>query len=606
VTESSRPLLRQPWALVAAALVLAAYAAVLSAMPKGAFWSPDEGAKFIQLHSLEWRHGLRYAIPYGAQHIDPEFEFYPTRCRFEDIYPVPRAGGGVTFHWPMWFPLGSRLLVDAFGLTGLYVVPLLSGWLIALLAGRLIGAWDTLLAPLAILAVGLATPIAFFSLTFWEHTLATLLGLAALTLVAGGRPRRIATLWLIAPLLLAAALLRIEMLLFGIAVLCAWFAAGRWEGHGARAAERAHPTTTRSRRGASIALAVVLVAVLVLLFAEVVPDRHRWILTMLPHYLSGSVAKLPYLGEALTGVLVDMPGNQSPAIPNLWRYAALAACLVAAWAPRARTPRAEAIALLVALAVVLELSMYLVVRPQPYLTLHGFLPVAPLIVLAPYALSSAWRQRRYPQLVIAVAATAYALLAFAAIFVFQVSAEGAPPTGLQWGNRYLLTLYPIGTVLALAALVDYQRSARPAWLKRSVIAAAVGLLLCGVLLEVRGVWMLRESRRLAATWQEALRGGPPVMTDVWWLPAAMAPLFISHEVQCVRHVGDLNGWVPLAAQHGVDTVVFAGFHTLDADAVRPPGFAVTAEGEQIVSGLHLTRLRFTPVGGPVDAGAATR
>jgi hypothetical protein len=103
--------------------------------------------------------------------------------------------------------------------------------------------------------------------------------------------------------------------------------------------------------------------------------------------------------------------------------------------------------------------------------------------------------------------------------------------------------------------------------------------------------MLVEGRRLVATWQAALRGGPPVVTDVWWLPAAMAPLFISHELQCVRQADDLGEWVDVAAQHGVDTVVFASFRPLGRD-IRAPGYDVSSEGEQIVSGLHLTRLRF--------------
>src|SRR5215470_202956 len=155
-------------------------------MPKGAFWSPDEGAKYIQLHSIEWLDGLRYTIAYGGERIDPTFEFYPARCRFEDIYPMPLDDGRVKFHWPIWFPLASRAPVALFGLTGLYLLPLLGGWLIALLAGQLSRAWDRRLAPFAILAVGLATPVAFFSLTFWEHTLATALALGALAIVAAG------------------------------------------------------------------------------------------------------------------------------------------------------------------------------------------------------------------------------------------------------------------------------------------------------------------------------------------------------------------------------------------------------------------------------------
>lgn len=594
-------MLRQPWAVAAAALVLAVYAAVLSVMPKGAFWSPDEGAKFIELYSLEWRGGLRYAIPYGGQRVDPEFAFYPTRCRFEDLYPVPLPDGGVKFHWPIWFPLGSRLLVSAFGLTGLYVVPLLSGWLVALLAGHLMRAWEARLAPLAILSVGLATPIAFFSLTFWEHTLATLLGLTALALVAAGRPRRAATLWLIAPLLLAAAALRIEMLLFAVAVVCAWFAVGRW----ARPGDRAAAMRGGVGRRPFIVLGLAVGAVLVLLFTEVVPERHRWMLTVLPSYLSGSIGKLPYLAETLTAVAVDAPGNNAPVIPDLWRYGLLAACGAAVFAPLLRSMRREALTVLAALAVLLEFSIYLVVRPEPYISLHGFVPIAPFVVLAGYALPSAWRERRPAQLAVASAAVVYAVLAFAAIFVFLVRPDGVIPTGLEWGNRYLFSLYPLGSVLALAGLAEYRCSGRPLLVKQVVTVAAAALLLCGVLLEARGAWMLVQSRRLVAAWQTALRDGPPVVTDVWWLPAAMAPLFIEHEVHCVPH-GGLGEWFPVAQQRGVHTFTFASFRFLDAGQIDHAGVEVTAEGEQEVSGLHLTRLRIAPASAPAADAAAAR
>jgi hypothetical protein len=575
--------------------VLAVYAAVLSVMPKGAFWSPDEGAKFIQLHSIGWQGGLRYAIPYGGLRLDPEYAFYPTRCRFEDLYPVPLADGGVKFHWPIWFPLLSAPLASAFGLSGLYVVPLLSGWLVALLAGHLMRAWDERLAPLAILAVGLATPVAFFSLTFWEHTLTALLGLAALAIVAAGRTLRRAAVWLVVPLLLAAAALRIEMLLFGAAVVCAWFAAGRLATDDAVAVAASGDATARPVRRLLFAFGVAVVAVAVaLLFTEAIPERHRWILASLPSYLAGAIAKLPYLAETLTAVLVDSPGNQAPVIPHLWRYGILTACWGVALASLLRSWRREAIVLLPALAVILEFSTYLIVRPQAYVSLHGFLPVAPVIVLALYAVAPVWRQRRHAQVVLVVAAAAYAVLAFTAVLVFVVHPDGVMPTGLEWGNRYLFALYPVGTILALGALHEYRRSTRPALLKRAVTLAAAGLLACGLLLQVRGVWTLVETRRLVTAWQSALRDEPPVMTNVWWLPAAMAPLFISHEMHCVRRVRDLGAWLPVALEHGVDTFTFASFRALDTDRIPHDGFAVEREGERVVSGLHLTRVRIAP------------
>jgi hypothetical protein len=410
--------------------------------------------------------------------------------------------------------------------------------------------------------------------------------------VTASPPRRATTLWMIAPLLLAAAVLRVELLCFGIAVVCAWFLAGRWmhiDAHSAPGGRAVRGTGMRS----TVVLVALVAAALALLFTGVIPDRHRWILTRAPDFLVGGVLKLPYLPSTLTAVLIDTPGNQAPVIANVWRYVMAAACL-AAWAPRLRAPRAEAAVLFSALAVVFNFSLYLILRPEPYISLHGFLPIAPLIVLAAYVLSPVRRQRRYRQLAITIAGGVSAVLGLAAILIFQVSSAGALPTGLEWGNRYLFTLYPIGTVLALGGLYEYRRSARPVWLKRAVIGVAAALLVCGALLQARGVWMLVESRRLVTTWQAELRGGPPVVTDVWWLPAAMAPLFMSHEVQCVRQADDLEEWVAAAAQHGVDSVVFASFRGLNDAALRPAGFEVSTVDERVISGLRLTRLRFVP------------
>lgn len=584
-------MLRHLWALAAAVVVLAVYAAVLAAMPKDAFWSPDEGAKFIQLHSVEWRGGFQYVIPYGGARIDPDFAFYPTRCRFEDLYPVPLPDAGVKLHWPVWFPFGTGVLVDAVGPTGLYLVPLLSGWLVALLAGYLIRAWDARLTPLAILSVGLATPIAFFSLTFWEHTLATLLGVAALCVVAASQPVRVRTLWVIAPLLLAAAALRIEMLPFAAALVCGWLAAGRWS----RAGEAGTRVDSAGTRRAFIVLALAAAAALVLLFAAV-PERHRWIITEVPHFVLSSFAKLPYLIETLTAVLVDAPGNKAPVIPDLWRYALLLACLAALAAPALRSPRAAAITGLAGLVVMLEFSAYLVVLPEAYVSLHGFLPVAPFILLAAWAFPAVWRQRRHAQLAIAVTAAVYAGLMCAVILVFLVMPDGRTPVGLEWGNRYLFTLYPIAAVLALAGVRELHRAASSAAVRMTIIGGAAALLLCGALLEARGVWTLVQSRRLVATWQAALRDGPPVLTDVWWLPANMAPLFISHAMHCVRP-SELNQWLALAARQDVHEFTFANFRGLDSAAIAEAGRTVSVDGTRVVSGLRLTRVRIGPAAG---------
>src|SRR6516162_3445796 len=99
--ERSLALWRNPLALLAAALVLAVYTVAILVIPEGAFWSPDEGAKFIQLESLGWRGGFAYEIPYAAKELDPGFELYPARCAPVPLYPVPLGADGAHFRWPM-------------------------------------------------------------------------------------------------------------------------------------------------------------------------------------------------------------------------------------------------------------------------------------------------------------------------------------------------------------------------------------------------------------------------------------------------------------------------------------------------------------------------
>jgi hypothetical protein len=590
---------RQPRAAAAAILVLVLYGAVLAVMPKDGFWSPDEGAKFIQLHSVGWSDGWRYDIAYGAKAIDPEFTFYPTRCHHEDLYPVQLPDGGVKLHWPLWFPLLSGVLLSAFGFVGLYVLPLMAGWLVAVVAGALSRIWDPRLAPAVILLVGLGTPIAFFSLTFWEHTVVAVLGMAALALVATDRRRRGALPTALLLLLMAAAL-RVEALLFAVAVIAGWAVAQR----AARTPGRPPAAAVRSRQsGISAALGIAAVVVAAKLVAAGLPERHRWILTQVPHYLAQSVAKLPHLGETAADVLVEARGNQAPLPPEFLRAAMLAACGAVAAAPFIRSRRIEAVALIAALLLVLEYSVQLLIRPEAYVSLHGLVPAAPVLVFAPYAIVAAWRRRQPAQVAIVTATTVYALLAFAAVFVFVVTADGTLPTGLEWGNRYLLLLYPLGIALALAGVREIAASHRPVLLKRGVITIASAMMLCGVLLEARGIWTLVQTRRLVATWQAALGEEPPVVTDVWWLPAAMAPLFVRHPVECVRPANDLPIWLSGAQAHGVETFTFASFHPFDPSTGAAAGLALERESERVVEGLHLTRVRIGPVPAPVADAA---
>ncbi len=569
--------------VLAAAALLGVYGALLFTVPPGGFYSPDEGAKFLQLHSIGWSRGLTYHVPYGGAALDPTYAFYPTRCRHEDLYPVQQPDGAVKLHWPIWFSLITIPAVSLMGLRGLYVVPLLSGWLIALLSGRLVRIYDRRLSPLAVLAVGLATPVAFFSLTHWEHTLATLLGLAALTMmVAPGAHRRARVAAV--PLLLAAIVLRIELVVLAVAVPIAW-----WVVRPATAT----PSPRATRRSPWLAAGVLAAALIAVTVVGFLPERHVWLLKETPAYAGAALARLPHLPGTLVAMLIDASGNRAPELSEALRIGALLVFAALVAAPFAVRPQTRTAVGVVAGFLALDFSAWLGVLPEPYISLHGLFPVAPFTALAAWAVADAWRTRRPDHLMLAIATSLYLFLGIGLLFTFAVESDGTYRTGLEWGNRYLLTFYPLATVLALGGIAAWRRSIASPVLRRIVTVVVLGLFLCGAQMQARGLSVLYHSRTLVTAWQAALQGDGPIVTDVWWLPAAMAPLFAARAVYCVRDPTDLADWLAGAHARGVEEFTFASFRDLPAARLSLTALTLEDTTSSVVSGLHIQRYRIS-------------
>jgi hypothetical protein len=580
-------------ALAAAVLVLAAYVTVMAAMPKHVFWSPDEGAKFIQAQTLRWNGGFEYALPYAARPLDPNLNFYPSRCRHDDIYPDP-SRGEIRLHWPIWFPLAAQGLHSLFGVTGLYLLPLLGGWLTAVLSGSLVRPLYPRLAPLAILVVGLASPIFFYSLCFWEHTPATLFGIAALAWLARRRPGDLPAWWVAAPLLGLSVLLRVEMVAFGVALVAAWGVTS-WKD---RDKERgAHsPRAHLAAKSWPIVLGSAVVAVsIVALFAFVLTPRHWESEPLHQGLLAYTLGKSPALPRAATAVFVNSAGHQAPIVGWHWELLVLLGFLALLVAGALRD-RAVHLALLIpGVLICVAFSLVLLFSPEPYISLHGFVPIAPYVALASYGAVFAWRHGPPPLSLVAATGAFYLALGFAAIFTFFVKRDGGYLTGLEWGTRNLLTLYPIAAVLALVGVESFRGAPRrPRANEAAAVVAATVLI--ALSFQVRGAQMLVASHRLVADWQAALPEDEPIFTDVWWLPAAMAPFFVDHPVLCARAASDVGRWIPAARRHGIERFTFASLTPIPDDSFGVDGTAASREGERVVSGLHVKRFRIAGAG----------
>ena len=258
-------------------------------------------------------------------------------------------------------------------------------------------------------------------------------------------------------------------------------------------------------------------------------------------------------------------------------------------APFLSSMRIEAAAVAPALLIVLAYSASVAFLGQRYRSLHGIFLVAPFTVVAFYALPEAWRRRDAALLALSSFAALYLVIGCAAIFVFYVDAEGGLLTGLEWGQRYVLALYPVLTVLSVVALYMYQQSNRPVWLKRYFMVMVSAMMMIGVQQEVRGSTMLRFNREEFALWDRALRTDGPLVTDLWWLPATVAPLFLTKEMSYVQGPTELAEWVSLAAAQGIRRFTFVSFVPIGNGQLVDAGVRRVPQESRSVFGLHLTQ-----------------
>lgn len=171
--------------------------------PLNAFWSTDQGVKLLQTQGLILTRFQSQALPYPGASLDPAGAFLPFRGQY-----LLRDGQAFAMFSPV-FSAMSAIPLFAFGYPGLYLVPLLAacGALAALAAlGRLVlpPRWNIA----QVVLVAFCSPVFFYAVTFWEHTVALALVMAALALSGY-------------------AVLRERLILFGVAGLCGgmavWF-----------------------------------------------------------------------------------------------------------------------------------------------------------------------------------------------------------------------------------------------------------------------------------------------------------------------------------------------------------------------------------------------
>ncbi len=483
------------------ALAVVAYLCAFAALPHDGFWICDNGAKFMQIHSLIEADYSDLAISWAGKAIDPAFHYCPLPAPFghvqdDHLYCV----------FPPVFAFASSLPYRLFGFIGLYLLPLVAGLATLPAVRRLAGLLDAPRAaqPLAVVLVALATPMWFYSLTLWEHAPATCLVIWGVYhglrhLLHKGAHGALASGLLIG----IAIYLRDDLYLFAAAF-----------GLVLLVGARPHLRTIGI-------YAIALIGSLLPLWA------FQWLALGHPLGLHAAAQHPLALGwaEYVTARLPAVRALLLNVHARIWVSALVVGPALLLWAifPCAGPRVARRLILpatIIALAIGLTELGGLLVAQSPIRWLpfaNGFLAAAPVLVLA-----FVFTSRRDPRAGKCGAQLSIEFLIWLLVTVFAAMYILAAPVsifaGIHWGCRFLLPAYPLLAILSAAALARAWQTRGPA--TRVMIGLVVAL---SMALQIQGLRLQHGMKSFNSELSSAVmeRAERAVVSNVWFLPMSL-------------------------------------------------------------------------------------
>ena len=522
-------LLRLTWVLVA--IVGALYVGIVLALsPYRGFWSGDAGVKLWQMEvwiANDWRTPwASYAEANAA--LDPDHALAPLGAPF-----AVWEGDRVLTIYTLPYVFISSLLLSAGGLPALYAPPLIAG-----VGGLTLAAWagsrfSGRVAFFAVLSLGLASSWLFYSVTFWGHTVASVLIWGALALSLSSARRSQALAGIAAGLCLGAAVAaRPEAGTSALALLAVlamrrstWPMLG-WVAAGLGLAGLAGWVYQAAVVGQAIGGQAAMN------FAPSAFETRLWSLDRL-FEMSQMVVESRQLG-----VLVILAGGLA-----VFGMAYAYRRLRSARAGRlGSTVECLGLVLVAAGVVVLVLRGY-----QPIDLLFG-VPVACLTFLRfgeraePVATGGHWRRQ---------------LAVWCALVAVLSIVLGRQNGGWQWGPRYLTPLLGPLVLLAVERWDRLERGARSSMERYAVRGALVALMVAGVVIQSVGVaklWHVRAGNDALTRALLRAPSGTVVVTDLWFVPQIAPEVYGEMAFLVVRTPDEWNALDERLAAQGVERV----------------------------------------------------
>jgi hypothetical protein len=584
------------------------YLGIFFLQPQGVFWSPDEGNRLLIARSLTQQPSPSSSLAYPGFWFDPDFKYYPNVFNsFHFQYPIPLKDGKVQYPWSIIFPWIAGIFSKYLGQIGLYLVPFLSGLGVIFLSWQISKHLNAKNSYFSIPIIGLSTPILFFSFTFWDHTLATFFGLAALLCFIFRPSVKFLNGFLGFILLGIAILIRTDMAIWGISVGLGYFLIilvphivqlkkiqGNFAGKNRKLLNWIY---------LGLFLIIILVTVLIIRMNWIpFPQRYQTEL----NYFRDSVIQTGLLGSFirfgqaiirnLPGFLINIKGDDGPSIGSFWNLAGFCAIILVFISPWIKRHMLELACVISGMLILLGLSVSTLISTESYRSMHGIFLIAPLLPMASYAVPAAYKSHNRSFLLVAIIGWFYLFFGTFVILVLRSNVNGYWP-GLEWGNRYLLTLYPVLSILGLLGLENYWSSNRPKLSRQTFICFGMIAIILGINLQFRGLRMLADDKLVISSWQTYLidTAASPVVTSVWWFPASLATYFTSHEMYSVPNEQTFLGWLRHAWSKGVSKFTFVGQTGWDLNQLNTGKFKVSQVKSIKIYGLLFIQYRLDAI-----------
>jgi hypothetical protein len=495
------------------------------------FFSGDAGVKYLQAEALvdaSWRSTVVRA---SGDHVDPAGRFsYLAGNQFDRAADGDRSFYG---RYSLLFTLPVSLLLALFGPRGLYLVPILATTATMVLTYHLAARTAAGAAWLAPPLVGACSPMLFYSLDLWEHTLAVMLTTAAVLLAMRAGPTGDWRQFGFAGVSMGAAITVREEIM---ALLPAGFVVLASVPRGKR---------LRAAMAAAVGLGLCLLPFTILQWSQ-----------------SGAPMRLPVLrvlglvpGKGLSTAAILSTAVELLIPPSRVAILGLAALLVA----RVAIGRV----LLYGLAAgsvawaAADALVYGRTWARPDALVAAFPALLALLFVRTLRRDGDQARREIRQ-----------LLAIAVLFTLAIAVSAPIGTGTvggaQWGPRFLMPVYPL-----LATAIAFALARRHEWEPvverpgRPIAGAIAALALASLALQLQGVRDLHAAkaaygRVLRAT--AAVAPGALLVTDVGWLGAVTAEVTSERPLLLVNapRTGTLAELLPALDAQEIDSLTFVG------------------------------------------------